>query len=209
MIATPKEVLDFWFPKGFDADQASADAQIRWWFRGGEEVDRAVREKFAETHAAAVRGELDRWADAPRERLALILVLDQFSRNLERDKPEAFANDAKVARLAAEAFERGMVKDLDAWELIFMLVPLGHVEDMAMQELAMRWAPEMIARAPKGLEGTFALAARSTKAHRDEIARFGRHPGRNAVLGRKSTPEEIEYLEKTGPANAPRKSDGA
>jgi uncharacterized protein (DUF924 family) len=201
MIASPEDVLRFWFPEGLDESDAKHRAQIEVWFRGGEAMDRAVRERFADTHAAAVRGELDEWAKAPRGRLALVIVLDQFSRNLERGKPEAYANDPKTTRLVLEALETNTVKDFKAWELMFMLVPLGHSEVLSAHDVAMKWKDEIVARAPAHLKKIYEGASKQTDAHRDEIARFGRHPARNAVLGRETTAAEREYLEKEGPAH--------
>jgi uncharacterized protein (DUF924 family) len=201
MIASPDDVLRFWFPEGLDESDAKNRAQVDWWFRGGEAADRVVREKFGDTHAAAVRGELDDWAKTPRGRLALILVLDQFSRNLERGKPEAYANDPKTTALVLDALDKDMVKDFTAWELMFMLVPLGHSEVLPAHDVAMKWKDEVVARAPAHLKRLYEGASKQTDAHRDEIVRFGRHPARNAILGRESTPAEREYLEKEGPAH--------
>jgi uncharacterized protein (DUF924 family) len=201
MIASPDDVLRFWFPEGLDESVGKHEAQVTWWFRGGEHVDRLVRETFAETHAAAVRGELDGWAKTPRGLLALVIVLDQFSRNLERGTPKAYANDPKTTRLVLDALEKNVVNGFTSWELLFMLVPLGHSEVLAAHDVAMKWAPETVARAPAHLKALYERALEQPRWHREEIVRFGRHPARNEILGRPTTPEEREYLKKEGPAH--------
>ena len=189
-ISSPDEVLAFWFPAGYDADAPRARAQLTRWFRGQEETDRAVRERFSDTYEAAVRGELDAWAESPRGRLALVIVLDQFSRNLRRGSPEAYAQDPKVQRLVVDGLARGDHKDFGAIELMFFLVALGHSEDLAMHDLAQHFTSEMVRRSPAHLRPLLEFSRAQSAAHRDVVRRFGRHPARNAVLGRTSTPDE-------------------
>lgn len=188
-----EDVLHFWFPPGLDRDEATHRQQMMWWFRGG--ADAGIIERFTPLHAAAVRGELDVWAGDARGRLALILVLDQFSRSIYKDNALAWAQDPKALALALEGLARGEDKKLRAvWERLFFLLPLGHSERLELQERSVAIAEAMIPDAPPPLRKLYEHSASQARGHRDVIARFGRHPHRNALLGRVSTPAELEYL---------------
>lgn len=193
VIATADEVLDFWFPAGLDRDEATHRAQIMRWFRGGTNDE--INERFVPTLDAAARGALDHWAATPRGRLALIIVLDQFSRAVYTDA-RAYANDEKAQRLAVEGLDRSEEHVLPVWERMFFVLPLGHSEKLDLQERSVAMAESLIAWAPPELRALYEMSAGQARAHRDVIARFGRHPHRNAVLGRTSTPEEQEYIAK-------------
>ena len=134
-----------------------------------------------------MRGELDRWRSTPLAALALIVVLDQFSRNLFRGTPRAFVGDPAALAAAASAIERGFDRLLSAQERTFAYMPFEHAEDLAAQRrsLALFGALD-----PDDID--------YAKRHHDIIARFGRFPHRNAALGRESTPEEIEFLKRPG-----------
>lgn len=188
------DVLSYWFPPGHDADDASLRKRVLWWFRGGPDVDREIRERFATLHERASRGELDAWAETPRGRLALVVVLDQFSRNLHRGSPASFAQDAAARKLVQEGMAAGVDRAYSPSERMFFILPLSHSEDLALQEEAVRYVAAIPALAPEPLRAVWGLALESARGHRDAIARFGRHPGRNEVLGRASTPEEVEFL---------------
>jgi uncharacterized protein (DUF924 family) len=192
---TPQAVLDFWFPPGLDADEATHLKQLTWWFRGG--ADRDIVERFSPAVDAAARGDFDAWARNARGRLALILVLDQFSRSVYRDTPNAWAQDPKALGLTLEGLERGMDRELGSvWERTFFYLPLGHSEKLELQERSVRLTQELVGLAPPHLRKLYEFAVGQASGHRDVIARFGRHPHRNAILGRESTPEELEYLAK-------------
>lgn len=171
------EVLDFWFRELTQGQ----------WFGDGSKLDDTVRERFGELHEQAAAGELDGWAETASGRLALILLLDQFSRHIHRGTPGAFTLDAKAQRLAGEGIERGMDEDLTAAERQFFYMPLMHAENMALQDQSV----EQFAKLKElGLD-----ALGYAKEHRSQIARFDRFPGRNEALGRKSTPAELRFLE--------------
>ena len=191
---TPETVLDFWFPPGLDADEATHRKQLEWWFRGG--ADQEIVERFGEaTVDAAVRGDFNAWAESARGRLALILVLDQFSRSVYRGTPKTWAQDPKALGLALEGLDRGLDRELaTVWERVFFYLPLGHCEKLELQEESVRLAEALIDAAPPHLKKLYEYGANQARGHRDVIARFGRHPHRNAILGRESTPEELEYL---------------
>jgi len=163
--------------------------QFEWWFRAG--ADAEIGERFAELPERAVRGELDDWGAAPRSRLALIIVLDPFSRSLFRGTPRAFAQDPKARALALEGIELGHYATLvSPWEKTFFSMPLGHSEE------SRHLAEELARQAPPELRGVLEHSASQARGHQDVVARFGRQPHRNAILGRQSSPDEIEYLAK-------------
>jgi uncharacterized protein (DUF924 family) len=195
MIATEEseEVLRFWFPEHLRDDHAAMVSQFEWWFRGG--ADSAIVERFSGLLERAAQGELDCWSQRPRSRLALIIVLDQFSRSIHRGAPRAFAQDAKALTLALQGIEIGHYAVLETpWEKTFFFLPLGHSEELTHQEAAVRLAEELVDQAPAELRRILEHSAAQARGHRDVIARFGRHPHRNAVLERQSTPEELDYL---------------
>ena len=193
IIDEPERVLAFWFPDLSGADHARIVRQFEWWFRGG--ADAAIAERFAPLLERAARGELDHWSVQPRSRLALIIVLDQFPRSLYRDTARAYAQDSKALALALEGIRIGHYAGLQTpWEKTFFLLPLGHSEELAHLERAVALADELAAAAPPEFRKLLEHSASQARGHRDVIARFGRQPHRNAVLGRESTADELEYL---------------
>lgn len=212
-VLDPQEILSYWFPPGIH----EADAETHWrqwlrWFAGGPEVEQEITERFGGVLEQAQRGELDPWADTPRGRLALIIVLDQFSRSVYKGTPLAYAQDEKALRLAREGIAAGMDRDMEVAERLFFTMPLGHAEGPDHPErldLAVRRAEEQLDLAPVHLKSLYEHSLGQARAHRDVITRFGRHPHRNAVLGRASTPEESEYLKNEVPVHMRRpRSEG-
>jgi uncharacterized protein (DUF924 family) len=192
------EVLDFWFPADAGRDLATHREYWIWRMRGG--ADRSIVDRFSHTTERAARGELDGWTSTPRGRLALVVVLDQFSRSVWRDSSRAFAQDWKALGLVLDGLENG---DYDAlatvWEKSFFTMPLGHCEGadhLARLERAVELARVLLAEAPPHLRPMYEFTAQQPVEHRKVIAAFGRHPHRNRVLGRESTPEELAYLER-------------
>lgn len=175
--ATPAAVLRFWF-------EELAPAQ---WWKADAALDRLIAERFAELHARAARAELFEWRREPQGRLAEIVVLDQFSRNMHRGSPLAFANDALALALAQEAVAAGADLALPQARRAFVYMPYMHSESRAIHELAERLFRE---RAPENHD--------SELRHKAIIDRFGRYPHRNEVLGRRSTAEELAFLEQPG-----------
>ena len=171
-------VLQFWFE----------ESTPQQWFERNDGYDRVIRERFGALHAAASRGDLDDWAETAEGALALVLVLDQFSRNLFRDDSRAFAQDAKALSLAKSAITKGHDKAVGEEWRVFFYVPFEHSEDLADQQACIPYF--------EALENDQYLSY--ALAHRDIIARFGRFPHRNAVLGRESTEDEIEFLKTPG-----------
>jgi uncharacterized protein (DUF924 family) len=191
-------VLDFWFPAGFGADLATHREGWVWRMRGG--ADGEIVARFASLTERAARGECDGWAETARGRLALVLVLDQFSRSVWRDSARAFAQDPKALALVLEGLENGHYEALGTpWEKTFFTMPLGHCEGPDLLERLDRsiaLARAILAEAPEHLKPLYEFSAQQPVLHRQVIAAFGRHPHRNRALGRASTPEELVYLEQ-------------
>jgi uncharacterized protein (DUF924 family) len=189
----PDDVLGFWFPELSGADHDRLVRQFEWWFRGG--ADSVIVAQFQRLLERAIRGELDHWSKWPRSRLALIVVLDQFSRSVYRDTARAFAQDHKALELALIGIESGHFGALETpWEKTFFLLPLGHSEELPHVERAVMLAEELAENALPEHSKVLEHSASQARGHRDIIARFGRHPHRNAILGRQSTSEELDYL---------------
>jgi uncharacterized protein (DUF924 family) len=180
---TPEDVLSFWF-----AGDPSRKRTI--WFEKDDAFDTSCG-AFAAALAQAKAGALDDWATTPRGALALVILLDQFSRNLHRGSPVAFAADAKARAVAGAAITTGFDRTVGPIERMFFYLPFEHSEDPADQEDSVRLFETL--RDALGAE-TIDYAHR----HRDVIRRFGRFPHRNAALGRTSTPEEEAYLAEPG-----------
>jgi uncharacterized protein (DUF924 family) len=186
-------ILSYWFgPKPETAEELEALGGR--WFGGGPAVDAEIGERFGALVARAERGELDGWAETPRGRLALILLLDQFTRNVHRNSPQAFASDAKALALAVDGFERGLFDGLDALERLFAALPLSHAESLEHQRRCVALGVAAVATAPEAWRKFLVAGVDFARKHLDVIARFGRFPHRNQVLGRDSSAEEREYL---------------
>ena len=206
-IVDPEEILSYWFPPGYDADSETLQQQVVRWFLGGPEVDQEITELFTPVLEQARQGELDWWADTPRGRLALIIVLDQFSRSVYKGTPLAYAQDPAALQLALSGTQEGMERDLSLMERLFFTLPMGHAEGSDLPERGdwmVRQAEEMVELAPPHLRSTYEHSLSQAKAHREVIARFGRYPHRNEVLGRTSTPDELEYLRTETPVHLRR-----
>ena len=183
------EVLDFWFGLPGSPDYGRPRKE---WFRKSDEFDAAIRTRFLDLHQRAADGALQPWRAAPDSLLALIVVLDQFSRNLYRGSSRAFAGDAQALGLAQLAVSRGDDRALIPVQRCFVYLPFEHAEDLAAQRRCL----ELF----EGLRGDpdSADSIDYARRHYDIIERFGRFPHRNAILGRVSTPEEIEFLKQPG-----------
>jgi uncharacterized protein (DUF924 family) len=187
-VNTTGEVLDFWFgPRDAPEFGTSRD----WWFKKSDATDNAIRDRFGADIDAALRGERDDWSSSPRGALALILLLDQFTRNVFRDSPRAFAGDAQALQLAKSLVDSGANLNLLPIERWFATMPLEHSEQLIDQYEALYLFEAL---ASLGLPDALKWA----QQHFDVIGRFGRFPHRNAILGRDSTPEEREYLRQHG-----------
>jgi uncharacterized protein (DUF924 family) len=203
-VSNPETILSYWFPRGYDANAETLREQSRQWFRGGPEIDREIGDRFSGVLEQARKGELDHWAETPRGRLALIIVLDQFSRSIFKGSPLAYGQDIKAQQLATEGLDAGIDSGLTEAERLFFVLPLGHSEDLALQERNVRYFEAEMAKAPTHLRWWQEVNLYQASGHRDVIARFGRHPHRNEVLGRASTPAEQAYLSREVPVHKRR-----
>ena len=193
MAPDPEELLRFWFADAC-ADPAHCAARMPFWFQPDPGTDRELAARFGPVLAAARRGDLAAWESAPRSHLALVLALDQLPRNLERGTPEAFACDAWALASARRAIARGHGALLHPVEHAFLLLPFEHAEDRAAQEECVRRFEALAREAPEAWRAALAPFAAYARQHRDVIARFGRFPHRNAILGRASSPDERAFL---------------
>ena len=176
---------------------------MQLWFRGGEAVDQEIRERFGDDVQRARGGELDGWAETSRGRLALIILLDQFSRNLYRGSAEAFAEDARALKLAVDGLDSGQDKALSSIEQLFFVLPLEHAEDLVMQDRALAYFEAWVKAVPAQLQGMGQGVCDYARQHRAVVARFGRFPTRNQALGRSSTPEEEAHVRDAKAAGRP------
>jgi uncharacterized protein (DUF924 family) len=196
-------VLEFWFGGTRDDPQQIRD-RMAFWFGGGdradlESMDREIAQRFGALVGDASRGDLDDWSRTAHERLALILLLDQFRRNIHRGSPQAFSCDARTLELTLDGLDQGMHRMLSAIERVFFMMPLQHSEQLEAQERSVREFEALRAALPAHLESLFRGFADYAVVHRDIVARFGRFPHRNAILGRTSTQEESDYLADDAP----------
>jgi len=194
---TPETVLLFWFGE-LDANGcADAVHAQRWWKRDAE-FDKSIRERFLETHAAVTRQECESWLTHERSRLAYIIVLDQFSRNMFRNTEQMFASDGRALQVTLEGHKLSMDEALHLDERCFYYMPLMHSEDMAMQNKCVKLFGDLAQSVEGRLRDRVNNNLKFAIAHRDIIERFGRFPHRNALLGRSSTVQELEFLKQPG-----------
>jgi uncharacterized protein (DUF924 family) len=192
-----QEILSFWFGELDSLGRADGAHAGRWW-KKDPAFDEALRERFGATHEAAARGERDHWLESPRGRLALIIVLDQLSRNMFRGTARMFACDARALAAATEGVRRGVDKDLFYDGRSFFYMPFMHSEDIEVQEQCVRLFEAWRGELDGDLQERVAWNLRFAEQHRDIVRRFGRFPHRNALLGRASTEEELEFLKQPG-----------
>lgn len=172
----PQTIVDFWRDLGPER-----------WFARDDELDATIAQRFGDVYERAAAGELDGWAEEPNGALALVLILDQFPRNMFRGTPRAFETDAKALQLAKAALARGDHYHVGEDVNQFFALPLMHSENLEDQEACVRWMGEI------GEENV-----PYAEEHRDIVARFGRFPHRNTILGRATTSEEQAFLKGGG-----------
>lgn len=189
----PRELLDFWFADTRQ-DPDRVGERMGFWFQPTADDDASVRERFEPLLEPAIRGHCTHWLDAPGDRLALVLLLDQAPRVIHRRSARAFACDGQALALTLAGLDAGHDRDLSLAERAFFYMPLQHAEDRAAQAISLRCYEGLVADFPD-----HAAIAREflghARAHAEIVRRFGRYPHRNELLGRESTPEEIAYLE--------------
>lgn len=173
-MTSPKDILDFWF----------AEAMRSKWFASTPQLDAAIKDQFEPVWEAAVNGELDHWLSNPDGCLALTIILDQLPLNMFRGTAQSFATEAKSRDVARHAIDQSYDKRIDPARLAFLYMPFMHSENLADQDLSVALFEAA------GLENNLRFA----KHHQEIVRRFGRFPHRNAILGRVSTPQELDYL---------------
>jgi uncharacterized protein (DUF924 family) len=190
-------ILEYWF--GRDAnDAAVAKARASLWWSKQPETDEEIRRRFGALVLAAESGNLDDWRSSIEGRLALILLTDQFPRNIYRGTPAAFRFDGIARRLCLEALASRAEKNLRPVHRLFFYLPLEHSENLEHQNRSVALFRELAAGVSDDLKPTFEGFVDYALRHRVIIERFGRFPHRNSILGRVSTPEEIEFLKQPG-----------
>ena len=173
-----EEILNLWFK----------ECKPEQWFKKNEDFDQKIENRFSSAIENAIAGKMDSWEESETGCLALIILLDQFTRNVFRDTPRAFAGDKRALALSQLCFNKDYLTNLDIHRRQFMLMPMMHSENLAVQDAAF----PLFKKYTSGKDYKYAVK------HRDIIARFGRFPHRNVILGRKSTNEELEFLKQPG-----------
>ncbi|WP_374409718.1 DUF924 family protein [Hydrogenophaga sp.] len=198
MQPEPHDVLDFWLGDGLQLGWPSDDRGALW-FGGGPELDAQIRQRFGTLVERAIDGELGDWERTPLDRLALVILLDQFTRNVHRGQARAFAGDGRAQRIVLQSLALEQDAELPTVGRVFFYMPLMHAESAALQDECLLKFEALARLGPADLQQKLQGNLRAAHEHGDIIQRFGRFPHRNAVLGRASTPEEIAFLQ-----NGPR-----
>lgn len=185
------DILAYWFgPRNAERDAARRPDPR--WFVKDPSFDAEIRARYGDAIEAALGGAFEAWTGTPHGALARILLLDQFTRNIHRDTPLAFAGDERALATAQDAVARGLDRELDTFERWFCYLPYEHSEDAAVQERSLELFAGLAA--DTGDRSPYEWAEK----HAAIVRRFGRYPHRNAILGRASTPEEVEFLKQPG-----------
>lgn len=196
---TATSVLDFWLADGLTPTPGWPSKDMKQlWFTGGPEVDQQISRQFGAQVALALAGGLKDWEPEPLSRLALVILLDQFTRNIFRGNANAFSGDARAQQLVSDALAQGVDEQLSWVGRVFMYMPLMHAEHLALQEESVRRFTRLARAVPETLRDRINSNLGFATQHRDIIARFGRFPYRNAALGRTSSALEFDFL-KIGP----------
>jgi len=187
-------VLAFWLEDGLQQGWPSRNLGDKW-FGGGAALDQSIAHDFGDRVRSALAGDLLAWEAHALDRLALVVLLDQFTRNVFRAQAQAFSGDARAQALVLDGIARGWDRQLPLAGTVFFYMPLMHAEDLALQETSVACFKALAADAPpqrrQGLQGNVDFA----EQHRDIIARFGRFPYRNTALGRTSSAQELAFLD--------------
>lgn len=197
LLETHDVIHQFWFGSETSDALVAQQKSSLWWSKKSEN-DQEIQRRFGECIELAARGGLDDWATSPRSLLALILLTDQFPRCIYRNTPKAFEFDALALAWCLNGIRQGMDKTLRPIERIFFYLPLEHAESAEHQEQSVQLFTKLFQEVPASQVDLFRGYLTFALRHRSIIARFGRFPHRNAVLGRPSTPEEITFLKEPG-----------
>lgn len=191
-----KEILDFWFGHLESEDEYPGE-KVHMWFSGTDEINSLIRERFSGDVDLAAAGSLEHWKKSPLECLALVILLDQFTRNMHSNA-RAFEHDAKALQTAEEAVDAGYDRKVFPLQRCFFYLPFEHSEELEVQEKSVGLFKRLVEEAPPAIELPLGVMLDYAVRHHQIIKRFGRFPHRNKMLGRKSTQEEIEFLKEPG-----------
>lgn len=186
-------ILQFWFGSPLEQDWPANDCS-KLWFGGGAELDTRIRERFGALVQQAQAGGLNDWEAAVPQRLALLLLLDQFSRHVYRGTALAFAGDHRAQQLVLQSLALGHDHLLPTVGRVFLYMPLMHAEDLALQDECVARFQHLHDTSPATLQASLAGHLGAARQHRDIVARFGRFPHRNAAMGRRDTGEEAAFV---------------
>ncbi len=190
-------ILRYWFGNNADDAEVVREKTGLWW-KKNPDVDNEIRRRFEPMLESEIKGELASWGNSARGQLARILLLDQFPRNMYRGTARAFAYDEQARRLARETLEPGMDRMLRPVERVFVYLPFEHSEDAQDQATSIRLFEALLEEVPATLKQPFQNFLDFAKKHKEIVDGFKRFPHRNAMLGRASTPEELEFLKGPG-----------
>jgi len=197
-LARIDQILAFWFKEqALSAPQI--DRRMDIWFGEDPVFDEAIKAEFEDDIERASQGQLDYWADEPRGRLALILLIDQFRRNIHRGTAKAFSHDKLALKLCVEGAMEKKDKGLTPIQKVFFYMPLQHAESAKVQAKSVELFNKLAESVSPTYQETFLTVAQFAELHKDIIDQFGRFPHRNQLLGRENTPEEDEYLAGDSP----------
>jgi len=196
-VSETEQVLAFWFG-ACGADGSLDNAKQKMWFGDGRKYDAQIRERFGDLHARASAGELDAWTTTLPGKMALVIVLDQLSRHIHRATPAAFAQDPAAQRIVTAALDGREDRGLIPAQRAFFYMPLEHAEDIELQRLGVRCFDGLARTVDAQFRKEYDSFLDYAQRHLEIIRRFKRFPHRNAILGRTSTPQEIEFLKQPG-----------
>lgn len=197
-LARIDRILSFWFMEQ-ELSAPQIDRRMDIWFGEDPVFDEAIKAEFEDDVEKASEGQLDHWADEPRGRLALILLIDQFRRNIHRNTAAAFSHDRLALKLCVEGAMAKKDKGLTPIQRVFFYMPLQHAESRKVQKKSVDIYNRLATAVSATYRETFETIAQFAELHADIIEQFGRFPHRNAILGRENTPEEDEYLAGDAP----------
>jgi uncharacterized protein (DUF924 family) len=197
-VARIEKILSFWFREQ-ELSAPQIDRRMDIWFGEDPVFDHDIEKEFANDIEKASEGKLDHWADEPHGRLALIILIDQFRRNIYRGTLKAFSHDKVALKLCVEGAVEKKDKGLTPIQRVFFYMPLQHAESRKVQAKSVKLYEKLAESVSPTLQETFLTVAQFAELHKDIIDQFGRFPHRNVLLGRENTPEEDEYLAGDSP----------
>lgn len=195
MVTSKQDILKFWFQ---EADSNKLGAAMKRWFESNNEFDSEIKSKFFSTIEDALNGKLDSWTETIDGSLALIIVYDQFTRNVHRGSAASYTGDRRALSIAKNIISLGYDKNLPLLQRLFLYLPFMHAEDKSIQKQSLELYTDLSKDAPSEVKKYFGGCLDFAKKHKEIIDKFGRFPHRNKDLGRESTKEEVEFIKKSG-----------